>query len=108
MDTGDSKPRLIKAPWSGKEKGFTLLFEALLLELCEAMPVHKVANLIGVSDNKLWNMLEKYVNEVLDNMDLSEIEQIGLDETSRARGYSSFWCFKIMAYLVTAKFDFNQ
>jgi transposase len=97
VDTGNSRPRLIKAPWSGKENGFTLLFEALLLELCEAMPVHKVAKLVDVSDNKLWNMLEKYVNEALDNMDLSEIEQIGLDETSRAKGHEYITLFVDLA-----------
>jgi transposase len=97
VDTGDSKPKLITPPWAGKEKGFTLLFEALLLELCEAMPIHKVAQLTGVSDNKLWNMLEKYINEALDTMDLSEIEKIGLDETSRAKGHEYITLFVDLA-----------
>jgi hypothetical protein len=35
----DGKVRLIPTPWEGKVSGFTLLFEALLLQLCKAMPV---------------------------------------------------------------------
>lgn len=49
----DGKVRRIKAPWEGQSKGFTLLFEALLLQLLSAMPVKKVSELVGVSDDKL-------------------------------------------------------
>ncbi|TXL04081.1 ISL3 family transposase, partial [Methylococcaceae bacterium CS1] len=46
----DGKVRLIPTPWEGKVSGFTLLFEALLIQLCKAMPVHNVSDLTGVSD----------------------------------------------------------
>jgi transposase len=93
IDTGNNKPKMINPPWEGKEKGFTLLFEALLIELCSAMPIHKVAQMINVSDNKLWNMLEKYINEIIGNMDLSEIKTIGLDETSKKKGHDYITLF---------------
>ncbi|NOR70955.1 MAG: hypothetical protein GQ532_14880 [Methylomarinum sp.] len=41
----DGKVRLIPTPWEGKVSGFTLLFEALLIQLCKAMPVHNVSML---------------------------------------------------------------
>lgn len=49
----DGKVRLIPTPWEGKVSGFTLLFEALLIQLCKAMPVHNVSDLTGVSDHKI-------------------------------------------------------
>lgn len=39
--------RLIEPPWAGKLKGFTLLFEALVLCLCREMPFAAVARLVG-------------------------------------------------------------
>ncbi len=39
----DGRIRLIMPPWSGTVSGFTLLFEALLIQLCKAMPVHNVS-----------------------------------------------------------------
>ena len=37
----DGKVRLIAPPWNGKLDGFTLLFEAFLLQMCRSMPVHR-------------------------------------------------------------------
>ena len=57
----NGKVKLIKTPWEGLSNGFTLLFEALLLQLCQAMPVNKVAKITKTSDDKLWNMLDRYI-----------------------------------------------
>jgi len=53
--------RLISPPWSGVVSGFTLLFEALVMQLCKAMPVHNVAQLTGASDYLIWQVLDKYI-----------------------------------------------
>lgn len=58
----DGKVKRIKTPWEGLSNGFTLLFEALLMQLCQAMPVVKVANIVKVSDDKLWSMMERYID----------------------------------------------
>ncbi len=84
----DGSVKLITPDWSGKLSGFTLLFEALLLQLVISMPVSKVSKLVGVSEYKIWAMLDKYVEQALCEQDLSEIEQIGIDETSIAKGHS--------------------
>ncbi|MDX8384207.1 MAG: transposase family protein [Ghiorsea sp.] len=46
----DGKVGLVSPPWNGVMNGFTLLFEALLIQLCKAMPVHDVAKLVGVTE----------------------------------------------------------
>jgi transposase len=89
----DNSIRLIKTPWEGKMKGFTLLFEALALQLCTAMPVLKASQIMSVSDDKLWDMLHRYVGEAVDQMDLSELKVMGLDETSKAKGHDYITLF---------------
>jgi transposase len=83
----DGKIRLIMPPWSGKVNGFTLLFEALMLQLCKNMPAHQVAKIVGTSDHKLWTMLDVYVGSARFFADFSEVDAIGIDETSVARGH---------------------
>ena len=78
----DGKVRRIKVPWEGEGKGFTLLFEVLMLQLCTEMPINAVARLLKVDDNKIWRVLEAYVEKAMDKLDLSGLEIIGLDETS--------------------------
>lgn len=83
----DGKIELVSPPWAGKNTGFTLLFEAFILELCRHMPVHAVCKIINESDNKIWRLLDKYVKSAREHEDFSEINAIGVDETSRAKGH---------------------
>ena len=78
----DGKIRQIKTPWEGNSLGFTLLFEALLMQLCTEMPVNAVSRLTNVDDNKIWRMLNDYIEQARINEDFSNITQLGLDETS--------------------------
>src|SRR3990170_2969024 len=43
IKTPDNKIHLVLPTWSGLQNGFTLLFEALILQLCKNMPVHNVS-----------------------------------------------------------------
>ena len=81
----DGKARLIKTPWEGKGLGFTMLFEALMLQLCVEMPVNAVARLVKEDDNKIWRVLRAYVDEARRGEDYSELEVVGVDETSMKR-----------------------
>ena len=85
--------RVCNTPWEGKMNGFTLLFEALLLQLCTTMPVLKVSQMVNVNDDKLWLMIQRYIDEALDNMTLEELKQIGMDETSKAKGHDYITLF---------------
>jgi len=89
----DNKVEMIVPPWDGEMKGFTLLFEAMLLQLCTAMPVLKVSQMSGVSDDKIWLMLERYVDQAVSNIDLSELCLLGLDETSQVKRHNYITLF---------------
>jgi transposase len=84
----DGSIRLIQPPWSGLQNGFTLLFEALILQLAKHMPVHQVAQLIHSSDHKIWSILDKYVEGTRMSNDYSSVTQLGVDETSIAKGHA--------------------
>jgi transposase len=89
----DGSTRLISPPWSGINSGFTMLFEALLIELCKNMPVKSVAKMINETDKKIWRILEKYIDSILEQEDYSDIDQIGIDETSRAKNHEYITLF---------------
>lgn len=93
IDMGGNKTELISPPWAGVNSGFTLLFEALVLELCAHMPVHSVCQIINENDNKIWRLLEKYVDEALKTEDCSHITAVGMDETSRAKRHNYITLF---------------
>lgn len=79
--------RLIHPPWSGLSNGFTMLFEALVLQLASHMPVHTVSHIIKESDYKIWSLLERYVTRALANNDYSQLKTVGMDETSKRKGH---------------------
>ena len=87
------KRRQIKAPWEGVNSGFTMLFEALLIELCAHMSIQSVADMVNVDDEKLWRILHKYVDQAREEVDLSILTRVGLDETSKSKGHNYVTCF---------------
>ena len=56
-----AKTTQLEVPWARPNSGFTLLMEALLVTMCKAMPVRQVAQLLGVSDMRIWRTLDHYV-----------------------------------------------
>ena len=83
----ENKIELISPPWEGRCPGFTLLFEALALELATHMPVLAVSEVIGETDDKIWRMLNKYADVARTHEDFSKVVNTGMDETSRAKGH---------------------
>ncbi len=63
------------------------------MQLCSAMPINKVASLTKLSDDKLWTMIERYVNQARTYENFENISSIGLDETSRASGHDYITLF---------------
>ena len=49
----DGAVRQIEPPWAGKLSGFTLLFEALVLMLCQQMTFAGAARLVGESRHRV-------------------------------------------------------
>src|SRR5579864_5509799 len=93
VDTPDGRVALVMPPWAGKLSGFTLLFEALLIQLCKHMPVSQVGQMAGVSDKRLWRMLDVYVGAARFSEDYSEVTAVGMDETSIAKGHKYITLF---------------
>ena len=87
IKTPDDKIHLVLPAWSGLQNGFTLLFEALILQLCKSMPVHNVSQLVKMSDHKIWSILDKYTEKTRELSDYSEVTTLGMDETSIAKGH---------------------
>jgi len=85
VKTDSGVVRLVKTPWEGASSGFTLLFEALLMQLIKEMPVNAVARIVNVDDEKLWRMLHKYIDKARVYEDFAEVTQIGIDETSKKK-----------------------
>lgn len=83
----DGSVRLVGPPWAGKLSGFTLLFEALVLCLCREMPFAAVARLVGESWHRVASIAERYVELALSEADFSEVHELAIDETSKARGH---------------------
>src|SRR5271167_974733 len=83
--------------WARTGSGFTLLFEAFLLSMVKAMPVANVAEIVEEHDTRIWQVLDHYVAQAVDRLDLSEVEQIAADETSARRGHDYISLFVDMA-----------
>jgi len=85
MDCGVRK---VAVPWARPDSGFTLLFEAVLMELVRAMPVAAAARLVGEHDTRLWRVVHHYVDEAVARIDASTVTRLAIDETAAARGHN--------------------
>ena len=97
VDLGNGRYRLVKAPWEGVSNGFTLLFEALLLEFMKRMPVHQVGRMFKITDNRLWSMMKEYTRLGRADADFSEVRMVGMDETAARRGHDYVTLFVDLA-----------
>ncbi|AGA90215.1 transposase family protein [Thioflavicoccus mobilis 8321] len=80
------KTTQVEVPWARAQSGFTPLMEALIVTLCRAMTVRQVARLLGVSDMRIWRILDHYVERGREREDFSQVRDVGLDETAARRG----------------------
>lgn len=80
------KTSQIDVPWAREGSGFTALFEALALSLCQELPVRQAAALLRCSDKQLWRRIEHYVSQARALEDMSQVKIVGIDETSLRKG----------------------
>ncbi len=52
------------------------------------MPVLAAARIIGITDQRLWHIIEHYVGQAVARLDLGRLEAVGLDETASKRGHN--------------------
>jgi transposase len=77
----------IAVPWARANSGFTLLFEAFVLQLVQVMPVLAAARLVGEHDTLVWRILHHYVDSARSKANHSSVTQVGIDETAARRGH---------------------
>jgi len=75
-------------PWARTGSGFTLMMEAMILLLCQQMPVSAAARHIGETDKRLWRVLDHYVTRAHAAKDWSGVRRIMIDETSTKKGHT--------------------
>ena len=85
--------RQITVPWARSGSGFTLLMEGLILELARSTPVRNIAQLLRVSDNRVWRVIQHYVDDAVSRIDCSKVTAIGVDETSAKKRHDYISCF---------------
>ncbi|CAO0824820.1 hypothetical protein DFAR_940014 [Desulfarculales bacterium] len=66
----DHGTKQVKMPWTREGNRFPLLFEQAAMALVREMPVLAAARIIGVSDTRLWRVVQFYVAQALSKMDL--------------------------------------
>ena len=81
------KTAQVEPPWSRPGSGFTLLLEAFVIALCQAMPAAHVARLLGVSDDRVWRVLRHHVAVARAQEDHAGVTRVSVDETSSRRGH---------------------
>lgn len=88
LRTSAGEIETVSVPWARKGSGFTLLFEAYTLALVrEEMPVSAVARTVRETAPRLWRLLNHWIEGRKRSMDLRSVRLIGVDETSRRKGY---------------------
>ncbi|CAO0822368.1 hypothetical protein DFAR_2980015 [Desulfarculales bacterium] len=88
VDCPDHGTKQVKMPWTREGSRFTLLFEQAAMTLMREIPVLAVARIIGVSDTRLWRVIQFYVAQALPKIDLGEVKAVALDGTASKRGYN--------------------
>lgn len=78
----------IVVPWAREGSAFTLLFEQVALMLVREMPVLAAARQVGITDKRLWRIIDHYVEQALKRLDLATLKAIAFDETASKRGHN--------------------
>jgi len=79
---------LVDIPWASPGSGFTLLFEAFILQLAQYMAVLQIAELVGEYDTRLWRIIQKYVEQAHMMANYDAVRYVGVDETATKRGHN--------------------
>lgn len=68
-DCPDHGVRQTTVPWARMGSGFTLMMEAMILLLCQQMPVSAAARHLGETDKRIWRVhIMKVAGEALDEV----------------------------------------
>ena len=94
VELPDGKVRQVSVSWARPGSGFTLLFEAYSMLLIESeMPVSKVATCVRATATRIWRVFNYWIERAKRQDDLSDVCEIGIDETSSKKGHSYVTAF---------------
>jgi len=80
--------KTISVPWSGKHSRFTLMFEAMAIEVLLACAnVSKAAGLLGLHWEAVHTIIKRAVERGLDRRSLEGMTHVGMDEKSFGKGH---------------------
>ena len=89
VKTSENCIEQISVPWARSNSGFTLLFEAYYMLLIESeMPISKVSKCVKVTAPRIWRVFNYWISRAFSKDNLSQVTQIGMDETSRKKGHN--------------------
>ena len=77
----------VNAPYERKNSRFTLLFEGYAMMVLKDAPIAKASEWLRCDEKALTKIMRYWVNKAVDAMDLSEVADLALDETSFKRGH---------------------
>lgn len=88
-----TKVYTVRAPWEGRSPRFTQEFEAFALTLMREMPVKKVGEILGETDQRLWRMLFAHVEAAWAALSWEDVVWVGADEMNRRKGHNYLTVF---------------
>ena len=77
----------VTPPWLGLSCHFTAAFEAYSLLLAREMPVSRAAEILGITDMRLWRILFAHVDLAYQRMDFCNVTRVGVDELNIRKGH---------------------
>ena len=87
----------VRVPWEGRSRGLTQEFEAFALTLMREMPVQKVGEILGETDQKLWRALFAHVDAAWKDLSWENVVWVGADEMNRKKGHNYLTVFADLA-----------
>jgi len=83
----DCGVKTVDVSWASPQSGFTILFEAWVIELAKVMTIKAVSNRVRISDDCIWRLLKRVITQAISKQDLSGVRAIAVDETSWQKGH---------------------
>ena len=77
-----------KTPWGRLGSHYSYYLESKVMQLSAEMTMSGLSKYLGEPDSNLWRVFKYYVNHAVSNqMDLSQVRRIAVDEKSQKRGH---------------------
>ena len=82
-DCKEGKKVSVKVEWLRKGSKFTLMMESHIIKMAKVGAVSKAAEILGITDTRMWRVIMHHVNKSRINADYSGVVDLGIDETSK-------------------------